>query len=76
MSNHHLNQPIENYGCEMSEAARVVILVHGRGQTPQYMKENIVDHLSLGDVAYFAPTATDNTWYPMGFMASFEENEP
>lgn len=76
MLNPHLNQPVLESGCKIEDAARVVILVHGRGQDPRFMQETIADPLALNDVAYFIPCAANASWYPMGFMAPFEENEP
>ena len=76
MTNPHLQQAVLEYGCEIGKAGKVAILIHGRGQTAQYMQENIVDRLALDNIAYFAPSAANSTWYPMGFMADFDENEP
>lgn len=52
-----------------------MILVHGRGATAESI-------LSLGPplggdgVAYLAPAAAGNTWYPLSFLAPLERNEP
>ncbi|MBX5436008.1 MAG: dienelactone hydrolase family protein [Alicyclobacillaceae bacterium] len=51
------------------------MLVHGRNQTADYMLD-IARRLDLPDVHYVALQAHENTWYPKGFMAPFEENEP
>ncbi len=40
------------------------------------MHEQVVQRLGLDAIAYVAPAAADNTWYPKGFMAAIEENEP
>ena len=76
MSNPHLETAVEYYGCELQAASHVVLLVHGRGQAPTFMEEMIVRPLALDNVCYIAPTAANNTWYPLGFMADIEENEP
>lgn len=76
MSNPHRNEPCQEYGCKLEDATHVVILVHGRNQEPQFMAEEIVRPLDLDTVHYVAPTAANQTWYPMGFMAEFEDNEP
>jgi phospholipase/carboxylesterase len=54
----------------------VVILIHGRGQSPGDMEQQIVRRLGLLEVAYIAPAAADQTWYPAGFMLPIEQNQP
>ncbi|MFT5351236.1 MAG: phospholipase/carboxylesterase [Planctomycetota bacterium] len=76
MTNPHIEQAVVKLGCEINVARRVVVLVHGRGQTPLFMEENVTRPLALKDVAYVAPTAANECWYPLGFMAALAENEP
>ncbi len=64
------------YGAPLAAARTVVILVHGRGQSPDEMERQIVRRLDLPGVAYVAPAAADQTWYPAGFMAPLEQNQP
>lgn len=62
-------------GTRPDEAAAAVILIHGRGA-------NAPDILSLADplggktVAYVAPEATGNVWYPERFLVPTAANEP
>ena len=65
-------------GAELGEAKGAVVLLHGRGGSAP-------DILSLGralgadelrDVAWLAPEAAGNTWYPLSFLAPREQNEP
>jgi phospholipase/carboxylesterase len=51
-------------------------VMHGRAQSPEWMREFLIDRLDVSDVAFLAPEAADNTWYPGGFMQDFEVNEP
>ena len=74
--NPHLLTQIEYFGAPIESAAVVVVLVHGRGQTPQYMADNFVDRLGRADVAFVAPAAADNTWYPTSFLAPLADNQP
>ena len=74
--NPHLLTQTEHYGAPIGSAAAVVVLVHGRGQSPQYMADNFVDRLGRTDIAFVAPAAADNTWYPKSFLASLAENQP
>jgi phospholipase/carboxylesterase len=61
-------------GAPLKDARAVAVMLHGRGATAQ-------DILSLNDelgqdVAYLAPQAPGNTWYPQSFLAPLERNEP
>ena len=74
--NPHLAVAPEFFGAPPGVARAVVILLHGRGQSPAEMEQQIVRRIDLPDVAYVAPAAADQTWYPAGFMAPREQNEP
>lgn len=74
--NPHLLERVEHYGVPMRDARVVVVLVHGRTITPEYMYENVVQPLALDDVAFLAPAAADNSWYPKGFLFPIDENQP
>ena len=74
-SDPHRNQPVLAGGRKLPGAAGAVILVHGRGASAE-------DILSLGrefnrpELAYFAPQAAGQSWYPYSFLAPVEQNEP
>ena len=71
----HGGQPVVTQGPPLREARAAVIMVHGRNAAPK----NILDLApSLGQpgVAFVAPAASGGTWYPLGFMAPTEQNEP
>ena len=74
--NPHLLTQIEYFGAPVEAAAVVVVLVHGRGQSPQYMADNFVDRLGRADIAFVAPAAADNTWYPTSFLSPVPDNQP
>jgi phospholipase/carboxylesterase len=74
--NPHLAVAPAWFGAPLGAARAVVILLHGRGQSPADVEQQIVGRISLADVAYVAPAAADQTWYPAGFMAPREQNEP
>jgi len=71
----HANQPIHLIGTPLAEAVGAVILLHGRGGSAE-------DILNLGramyqpKLAYLAPSAADNAWYPYTFLSPREKNEP
>lgn len=62
-------------GKPLEEAKNVLIMLHGRGGSADDIL-GVADHLNLQDFAIMAPQATDNTWYPLSFMAPMQENEP
>jgi predicted esterase len=52
-----------------------VILMHGRGATAEDIL-TLVPELDRPDLSYLAPQAAGSSWYPYGFMAPLEQNEP
>jgi predicted esterase len=61
-------------GAPIESAKAAVILVHGRGATPESMLP-LADAFGRNDIAYLAPRAAGNTWYPNSFLAPIEANE-
>lgn len=62
-------------GLRIEEAKKAIILVHGRGGDARGMVD-LKEYLPLQDFAILAPKATNNTWYPFGFMSPLSANEP
>ena len=62
-------------GKEISEAKKVLILLHGRGGNAQDIL-SLANNLNTEDFALFAPQATNNTWYLYSFLAPPTQNEP
>lgn len=62
-------------GRDLQQANRAVVLIHGRGSTAQGILA-LQHHLQFQDAAIVAPQATNNTWYPLSFMAPIEQNQP
>lgn len=71
----HGGQPVMRAGVPLSEARAAVIMVHGRGAGPANILD-LVPRIGNPGVAYLAPAASGSTWYPRGFMAEIEGNEP
>lgn len=71
----HEDQPVLTAGAALQDASAAMIMVHGRGASAR-------DILTLGDefetdnVAFLAPQAAHNTWYPYSFLAPTTQNEP
>ncbi|MEP7108008.1 MAG: dienelactone hydrolase family protein [Ferruginibacter sp.] len=62
-------------GRKLSEANRVLIMVHGRGGSPEDIL-SLSAHLNVSDYALLAPEATNHSWYPQSFLAPPVTNEP
>jgi predicted esterase len=62
-------------GPEPAEAAAVAILAHGRGGSAADMA-NLARAFANPAIRYVLPSAPGGTWYPQGFMAPLERNEP
>ena len=52
-----------------------MILIHGRGATAPSILE-LSDLLHHPEMAYLAPQAANNTWYPYSFLSPIPQNEP
>lgn len=61
-----------------ADASVVVVAVHGRSLSPAHMVEHLVSRLGddRDDIAWILPVATEHTWYPVGFLAPFADNQP
>jgi predicted esterase len=62
-------------GQALDRATAAMILVHGRGATAEGIL-SLATELAHPSFAFLAPQAAGNTWYPLGFMAPMERNEP
>ncbi len=71
----HANQPVLQAGAPLAQARLVAILLHGRGATANDILP-ISSEFTARDVAYLAPQASGNTWYPSSFLMPLEQNEP
>lgn len=71
----HQGQPLAWAGRPVEEAAAAMVMLHGRGATA----ENILTlwpEFAAPELAYVAPQAAGNAWYPYSFLAPRETNEP
>lgn len=72
----HNPNNIATAGVPLEEATRAMILVHGRGSTAQQIL-TFTSHLQHTEgMAFVAPQASNNTWYPHSFLQPTEYNEP
>lgn len=71
----HQNQQVYLQGTPLEEAHTAVVMLHGRGATAQDIL-TLANEIPEPRVAYLAPQAYANTWYPNRFMEPTETNEP
>ncbi len=71
----HSSKNVVYQGADLDIAKRVMIMLHGRGATAESILA-LHAYFDYQDMAYVAPQATQNTWYPYSFMAPTLENEP
>lgn len=62
-------------GQALATARAAMILLHGRGATAEDIL-TIATEIEQPDLAYLAPQAAGNAWYPNPFTAPLESNEP
>ncbi|AUV80970.1 phospholipase [Salinigranum rubrum] len=71
----HQGQPIRYAGAPLRVADAAVVLLHGRGATARSILD-LADACYVHGVAYAAPQAQYNRWYPGSFLAPRDSNEP
>ena len=71
----HPSEP-EAYGAKASDAELIVYGIHGRGQSPEFIRE-LADRIGqLGRFRWVMPAAPGNSWYPESFFAPTTKNQP
>lgn len=71
----HEGQPVFHHGARLHEARSAMIMLHGRGASAQDILA-LASQWRAPDVAFLAPQAANNTWYPNRFIAPIASNEP
>jgi predicted esterase len=71
----HEGQPVLHAGAPAERARSAMVLVHGRGDTAGGILQ-LAEVLPVRGMAYFAPQASGQTWYPNRFVAPIQTNEP
>ena len=71
----HRGQPVLAAGRPLAEAAAAMVLLHGRGASAESIL-GLAAELARPDFAFLAPQAAGSTWYPYGFLAPLDRNEP
>ena len=71
----HGGQPVIQAGAALQGARSAMVLVHGRGDSASGILQ-LADAFPVPRMAYLAPQASGNTWYPNRFLAPIPSNEP
>lgn len=71
----HAGQRLAMDGTPLSRARLALVMMHGRGASPEDML-GLHSHLAIPDVAAIAPAAAGRSWWPDSFLAPLEANEP
>lgn len=71
----HEDIPLLVQGVPVGEAQAAMILLHGRGATARDILL-LAQEWNAPGVAYLAPQAANNTWYPNRFIVPVAANEP
>jgi predicted esterase len=74
-SDPHAGQPVRTAGTALEQARAAMVMIHGRGATADSIL-TLVPALDVQRVAYLAPQAQGNTWYPYSFLSPIPQNEP
>lgn len=71
----HQGREILTSGQELDQAQAAMVLIHGRGASAEDIME-LSAYLPHPNLAYIAPRAANNTWYPNSFLSPMDQNEP
>lgn len=71
----HENVRVLAAGRALDQSRIAMVMLHGRGASASDIL-TVAAALQRPDVAYVAPEAEGNAWYPYSFMAPVEQNQP
>src|ERR1700686_4747161 len=75
MTDPHRGLPVLAAGVPLAEARAAMILVHGRGASAADVMTIAAEVMHPG-IAYLAPEAAGDVWFPHPFTAPVDSNEP
>lgn len=70
-----VHTPVLHHGPALAEARAAGVLLHGRGADAADII-GLAPAFDCPDIAFVAPDAPGNTWYPHSFLAPLDANEP
>lgn len=75
MDGPHQSQQLATAGDDLAEATAAMVMVHGRGATARSIIQ-MASEFHRSGMAYLAPQAKRNSWYPNSFLQPVDSNEP
>ncbi len=73
----HATMAVTLRGAPLQQARAVILALHGRGASADRFVAELERRLAAcDDLTFVAPQARDNTWYPKGFLAPIDDNQP
>lgn len=63
-------------GAPIEEAKAAMIMIHGRGASAESILGLATEIEARDQIAFLAPRAQSNTWYPYSFLAPTIQNQP
>ncbi len=71
----HGGRPILSAGAPLKDARGAVVMLHGRGGSAEDIL-SLSAYVRQGDIAFLAPAAAGNVWYPQRFLEPRAVNAP
>jgi predicted esterase len=71
----HRQQAVLSAGVPLANATAAMVLVHGRGASAMDIL-TLANEFGEDNLAYLAPQAAHNSWYPERFLVPSIQNEP
>ena len=71
----HSGLPVYQSGKSIDDAKAAIIMIHGRGATAESIL-SLASEFTNKEIAYIAPQAFQNSWYPFSFLQPIKSNEP
>ncbi|MEX2540182.1 MAG: dienelactone hydrolase family protein [Trueperaceae bacterium] len=75
MNGPHSGAIAASAGAPLAASGAAMVMIHGRGDSAAGIL-SLAEVFDRPDIAYVAPQATHNTWYPNSFLVSLADNEP
>lgn len=66
---------MQEWGEPVERTDLAVLTVHGRGQDPEFMRA-VSQRFGAAPVRFYAPHASQHSWYPQPFLAPIDGNQP
>ena len=72
----HQNMKLVETGAPIEQAEAAMIMLHGRGASAESILSLANEITARDRIAFLAPKAQSNTWYPYSFLAPTIQNQP